>query len=67
VSLSPFESESTPLFQVVSEASDGVEAAETAIALLPDVVLLDMGMPHLNGIEAAGKIRRACPESRSFS
>jgi len=30
------------LFQVVSEASDGVEAAETAIALLPDVVLLDM-------------------------
>jgi two-component system, NarL family, nitrate/nitrite response regulator NarL len=56
--------ERTPWFQVVGEASDGVEAVTQATALLPDVVLLDIGMPRLNGIEAAKNIRQTCPESR---
>lgn len=56
--------ERTAWFQVVGEASDGVEAVTQATALLPDVVVLDIGMPRLNGIEAAKKIRQACPESK---
>ena len=53
-----------PCFQVVGEASDGVEAIEKAATLLPDLVLLDIGMPRLNGIEAARKIRESYPESK---
>jgi DNA-binding NarL/FixJ family response regulator len=53
-----------PLFRVIGEARDGIEAIEKAVTLRPDVVLLDIGMPRLNGIEAAKKIRQACPESK---
>ena len=53
-----------PGFRVVGEASDGAEAVKEAARLLPDVVLLDVGMPHLNGIEAAKRIRQASPESK---
>ena len=56
--------ERTAWFHVVGEACDGVEAVTQATALLPDVVVLDIGMPRLNGIEAAKKIRQACPESK---
>jgi two-component system, NarL family, nitrate/nitrite response regulator NarL len=56
--------ERTGCFLVVGEASDGVEAITKATALLPNVVLLDIGMPRLNGIKAAQKIRQTCPESR---
>jgi DNA-binding NarL/FixJ family response regulator len=52
-----------PLFRVVDEARDGIEAIEKATALRPDLVLLDIGMPRLNGIKAAKAIRQACPES----
>jgi DNA-binding NarL/FixJ family response regulator len=55
--------ENVPSFRVVGEASDGLEAIKKATTLLPDVVLLDIGMPQLNGIEAAKKIRQACPNS----
>ena len=55
--------ERIPSFQVVGEASDGMEAIEKATTLTPDVVLLDVGMPRLNGIEAARVIRQACPRS----
>jgi DNA-binding NarL/FixJ family response regulator len=51
-------------FQVVGEASDGVEAIEQAATLHPDIVLLDIGMPRLNGLEAARTIRQASPESK---
>jgi DNA-binding NarL/FixJ family response regulator len=51
-------------FRVVGEACDGAEAIEKAVRLLPDLVLLDIGMPHLNGIEAAKKIRQTCPDSK---
>jgi DNA-binding NarL/FixJ family response regulator len=54
----------TPDCQIVGEASDGVEAIEQAGALHPDIVLLDIGMPLLNGLEAAKTIRRASPESK---
>jgi len=56
--------EATRKFRIVGEASDGVEAIEMAATLLPDVVLLDIGLPKLNGIEAATKIRTTCPESK---
>jgi DNA-binding NarL/FixJ family response regulator len=51
-------------FRVISEASNGLEAVEKAATLIPDLVILDIGMPLLNGIEAARRIRQACPESR---
>jgi DNA-binding NarL/FixJ family response regulator len=51
-------------FQVIGEARDGVEAIERAMALRPDVVLLDIGMPRLNGIAAAREITQVCPESK---
>jgi DNA-binding NarL/FixJ family response regulator len=43
-------------FQVVGEASDGYEAIELATHLKPDVAMLDVGMPRLNGIDAAQHI-----------
>ena len=56
--------EGVPGFRVVGEASDGAEAVKEAATLLPDVVLLDVGMPHVNGIEAAKRIRQISPESQ---
>jgi DNA-binding NarL/FixJ family response regulator len=56
--------EATRKFWIVGEASDGMEAIEMAATLIPDVVLLDIGLPKLNGIEAATKIRKTCPESK---
>ena len=50
-------------FQVIAEAINGCEAIEEAAQLHPDVVLLDIGMPLLNGLEAAPRIRRASPHS----
>src|SRR5215469_6364638 len=51
-------------FQVIAEAVNGFEAIEKAAQLHPDVVLLDIGMPLLNGLEAAPKIRRVSPGSK---
>ena len=50
--------EARPEWQVI-EACDGREAVEKATELSPDIVLLDIGMPILNGLEAAEKIRAA--------
>jgi len=55
---------SDPSLRVIGEARDGVEGVEKAATLHPDVVLLDIGMPRLTGIEAAKRIRQACPESK---
>lgn len=52
-----------PEWQIV-EACDGLEAVHKATELRPDIVLLDIAMPVLNGIEAAQKIREASPHSR---
>jgi two-component system, NarL family, response regulator NreC len=48
--------------QVVAEASDGREAIRHAEALSPDVVVMDIGMPMLNGMEAARELARCCPK-----
>jgi DNA-binding NarL/FixJ family response regulator len=53
--------ESRPDLQVIGEASDGLEAIEKARALKPDLILLDVGLPNLNGIEAAQRISRLIP------
>jgi len=53
-----------PELQVVGEASDGAEAVEKAVELRPDLILLDIGMPTMNGIEAARQILRLVPESK---
>jgi len=50
--------------EVICEASDGFEAVAKSAALQPDVVLLDIGLPNLNGIEAARQIRIVSPGSR---
>jgi CheY-like chemotaxis protein len=53
-----------PNFQVIGEVSDGLEAVHKAQELQPDLILLDVGLPTLNGIEAARRIRRLSPNSK---
>lgn len=50
-------------FQVICAASDGLEAVEKAKQLRPDLILMDIGLPELNGLEAAGRIREFLPTS----
>ena len=50
--------------QVIGEASDGLEAVHKAEELKPDVILLDIGLPTLNGIEAARRISRVLPDAK---
>jgi DNA-binding NarL/FixJ family response regulator len=53
-----------PGYQVAGEVSDGLEAIRKAQELQPDLIILDIGLPNLNGIEAARQIRRVTPASR---
>jgi DNA-binding NarL/FixJ family response regulator len=53
-----------PAWQVIAEASDGSEAVQKAENLKPDLILLDIGLPKLNGIEAARRIRQRSPNSK---
>jgi len=50
--------------QVICEVSDGLEAVHKAEELKPDLILLDIGLPTLNGIEAARQIRKLAPDSK---
>jgi len=53
-----------PEFQIVGETSDGLDAVRRAEALQPDLIVLDIGLPTLNGIEAARRIRELSPKSK---
>ena len=50
--------------QVIGEVADGLEAVKKAELLEPDLVFLDIGLPRLNGIEAARQIRKLAPKSK---
>jgi NarL family two-component system response regulator LiaR len=53
--------EREPQFVVVGEASDGEQAVQMARELEPDVIIMDISMPRLNGIEATKQIKACCP------
>jgi len=55
--------ERQPEFSVVAEASNGNQAVEAAATVQPDVIVLDIAMPNLNGIEAAQRILSAIPNA----
>jgi len=50
--------------EIVGEATNGIEALERTIELHPDVVLMDMSMPHLTGIEATRAIKQRIPDTK---
>lgn len=49
--------------EVIAEASNGIEAVKSCVELLPDVVIMDIGMPVLNGLEATRQIKQKCPKT----
>ena len=55
---------SSPDFDVVGEAEDGRTAVRSVGKLMPDLLLIDLSMPKMNGIEAIREIRKRCPEVR---
>ncbi|MDX6728620.1 MAG: hypothetical protein QOK49_3425 [Baekduia sp.] len=52
-----------PAIEIVGEAGDGVAGVEATAALQPDVVLLDMSMPRMGGLQAIPKMRRRAPST----
>ena len=56
--------EGEPDFQVVGEAENGREAVAKVEELKPDIVIMDIAMPMLNGIEATRQIKKVCPKTK---
>jgi DNA-binding NarL/FixJ family response regulator len=54
---------SMPGWEICGEASGGRETVDLAIALEPDVIVMDIAMPGLNGLDAARQIRKQCPKT----
>ena len=54
----------TGRFHVIGQAADGLEAVQKAEELQPDLILLDIRLPKLDGIAAAGQIRKLSPKSK---
>ncbi len=54
----------SPGLRIISEVSDGLDAVEKAQELKPDLVLLDISLPRLNGVEVASRIREAAPMTK---
>jgi DNA-binding NarL/FixJ family response regulator len=52
-----------PELKIISEVSDGLDAVQKALELQPALIVLDIGLPGLNGIEAARRIRKLSPKS----
>jgi len=50
--------------EVVAEAGDGEEAVRLAVQMRPDIALLDLVMPHIDGLQAARQVAKACPDTR---
>lgn len=55
---------SRPAWNVCGEAANGKDAIQQAVALQPDVIVLDISMPIMNGVEAASQILKLAPSSR---
>lgn len=53
-----------PTLKIVGEAADGLDAVQKAEELRPDLILLDVGLPKLDGIEAARRIRQLVPQAK---
>lgn len=56
--------EAEPDIEVIGEAEDGVDCIGRAVELEPDVLLLDINMPHCNGLEALAQIHDLCPDTK---
>ncbi len=56
--------EAQPEVEVIGDAANGREAVAATEKLMPDVVLMDMVMPGLNGLEATRQVRKRCPKTR---
>jgi DNA-binding NarL/FixJ family response regulator len=55
--------EKQPDFEIVAEACDGNEAVQSSVNLNPDIVIMDISMPSINGIEATRQIKAKCPSA----
>ena len=55
---------SNPNFDIVGEAEDGRDAIRCVEKLTPDLILLDLSMPRMNGMEAIKEIKKQCPETK---